>query len=130
MARYVDLLCGLMLVRRLRPWASNGGKRLVRTPKVYVRDSGIAHALLGLADFDDVIGHPAAGGSWEGWVIEIKRSSAPVPSRGFHIAAEELKVTERHVVHAGGESFPLGNGVKASTLADLQRALMELEPRR
>jgi predicted AAA+ superfamily ATPase len=163
-ARYIDLLSDLMLVRRLRPWAANEGKRLVRTPKVYVRDSGVAHALLGLADFDDVIGHPVAGGSWEGWVIEnllavappgmqafyyrsaagaeidlvldgpkrqrwaieIKRSSAPAVSRGFHSAAADLKATARFVVHAASESFPLSNEVRATTLADLQRALIEL----
>ena len=76
-ARYLDLLGDLMLVRRLQPWAANAGKRLVRAPKVYVRDSGVAHALLGLADFDAVVGHPVAGGSWEGWVIENLLAVAP-----------------------------------------------------
>lgn len=56
--RYVDLLVDLMLVRRLRPWSGNVGKRLVRTPKTYVRDSGITHALLELETWNDVIGHP------------------------------------------------------------------------
>jgi predicted AAA+ superfamily ATPase len=163
-ARYIDLLSDLMLVRRLRPWAANEGKRLVRTPKVYVRDSGIVHALLGLTDFDDVIGHPVVGGSWEGWVIEnllavapsatqaffyrssagaeidlvlelpkrqrwaieIKRSSAPAPSRGFHVAAEDVRATRRFIVHAGRESFPLAHDVRATTLSDLQSALVEL----
>ncbi len=69
-ARYLDLMADLMLVRRLRPWASNEGKRLVRAPKVCVRDSGMVHALLGLTQFDDVIAHPVVGGSWEGWVID------------------------------------------------------------
>ena len=82
-ARHLDLLCDLMLVRRLRPWAANEGKRLVRTPKVYVRDSGIAHALLGLSDFDDVIGHPVVGGSWEGWVIENLLAVAPPTTQAF-----------------------------------------------
>ncbi len=68
--RYVDLLVDLLLVRRLRPWSGNIGKRLVRTPKTYVRDSGIAHALLELETWDDVIGHPISGPSWEGFVIE------------------------------------------------------------
>jgi len=76
-ARYVDLLCDLMLVRRLQPWVSNEGKRLVRSPKVYVRDSGLVHALLGLADRDAVLGHPVAGGSWEGWVIENLLAALP-----------------------------------------------------
>jgi len=68
--RYVDLLVDLMLVRRLRPWSGNVGKRLVRTPKVYVRDSGLVHALLGLGSWHDVLGHPVAGPSWEGLVVE------------------------------------------------------------
>ena len=163
-ARYIDLLCDLMLVRRLRPWAANESKRLVRSPKLYVRDSGIAHALLGLRDYDDVISHPVAGGSWEGWVIEnllavapaatqayfyrssagaevdlvldmprqqrwvieIKRSSAPSVSKGFHIAAADLAATTRLVVHSGAEAFPMPNGVQAVTLAQAQRALIEL----
>ena len=69
-ARYVDLLADLLLVRRLPPWSGNIGKRLVRAPKVYLRDSGILHALLGLAAIDDVLSHPVAGASWEGFVLE------------------------------------------------------------
>jgi len=64
------LLEQLMLVRRLQPWHANVGKRLVRSPKLYVRDSGILHALLGLGDGDALLSHPVAGTSWEGWVIE------------------------------------------------------------
>ncbi len=82
-ARYLDLLTDLMLVRRLAPWASNEGKRLVRSPKVYVRDSGVAHALLTLATFDEVIGHPIAGGSWEGWVIENLLAVAPPGTQAY-----------------------------------------------
>jgi len=160
-ARYLDLMADLMLVRRLRPWASNQGKRVVRAPKVYVRDSGLVHALLGLADLDDLLAHPVVGGSWEGWVIdnllavaplgteayfyrsaagaeidlvlelpnrqrwaiEIKRSSAPSVSKGFHIAAADLKATSKFVVHAGTDSYPLGNQTQAVTLLELQRAL-------
>lgn len=67
---YLDLMVDLLLVRRLQPRLTNVGKRLVRSPKVYVRDSGLVHALLGLADKEAVLGHPVAGGSWEGLVIE------------------------------------------------------------
>jgi hypothetical protein len=77
-ARYLDLLVDLLLVRRLPPWTpGNPGKRLVRSPKVYVRDSGIAHALLGIRERDDLLGHPVAGASWEGWVIENLIAAAP-----------------------------------------------------
>ena len=69
-ARYLDLLVDLLLVRRLPPFHANVAKRLVKSPKVYVRDSGIVHTLLGLDDRDAVLGHPVAGGSWEGFVLE------------------------------------------------------------
>ena len=68
--RYIDLLVDLLLVRRLRPWSGNTGKRLVRTPKVYVRDSGLTHALLDLETWEQVLGHPVAGASWEGFAVE------------------------------------------------------------
>lgn len=83
-ARYIDLLCDLMLVRRLPAWSGNVGKRLVRSPKVYVRDSGVVHALLGLCTLDDVLGHPVAGSSWEGFVIEQLLAAAPHAQASFY----------------------------------------------
>lgn len=76
-ARYLDFLVDLLLVRRLTPWHYNEGKRLVKSPKVYVRDSGIVHALLRLSGIEDVLGHPVAGGSWEGFVVESLLAAAP-----------------------------------------------------
>ena len=81
--RYIDLLCDLLLVRRLAPWSANSGKRLVRSPKVYVRDSGLVHALLGIGTHDEVLGHPVAGLSWEGWVIENLISAAPAGTEAY-----------------------------------------------
>lgn len=75
--RYVDLLVDLMLVRRLPPYFANVGKRLVKAPKVYIRDSGVLHTLLGLATLDDVLSHPVAGPSWEGFAIENLIAAAP-----------------------------------------------------
>ncbi len=74
--RYVDLLVDLLLVRRLAPWSGNAGKRLVRSPKVYVRDSGLVHALLDLESWNDVVGHPVAGASWEGLAVETLIAAA------------------------------------------------------
>ena len=68
--RYTDLMVDLQLVRRLAPWSGNVGKRLVKAPKIYVRDSGIVHALLDLDTWNDVLGHPVVGASYEGFVIE------------------------------------------------------------
>ena len=76
-ARYLDLLVDLLLVRRLPPWHRNDGKRLVKSPKIYVRDSGIVHALLRLSSLEEVLGHPVAGGSWEGLAIESIIAAAP-----------------------------------------------------
>ena len=76
-ARYLDLLVDLLLVRRLQPSQANIGKRLVKAPKVYVRDSGIVHALLNIGDLEALLSHPVAGGSWEGFVIESLISAAP-----------------------------------------------------
>lgn len=68
--RYLDLLSGLFMVRQLQPWHENLGKRQVKAPKVYVRDSGLLHALLGLGDERAIVSHPKVGASWEGYVIE------------------------------------------------------------
>jgi predicted AAA+ superfamily ATPase len=80
-ARYLDIMVDLLLVRRLQPWSSNAGKRLVRTPKVYVRDSGLVHALLGIRDLEDLLGHPVVGGSWEGLMIENIIDALPTSTR-------------------------------------------------
>ena len=161
--RYIDLLCDLMLVRRLQPWSGNVAKRLVRSPKVYVRDSGLVHALLGLGKLDDVLGHPVAGGSWEGWVIEnllsvlpqgaqaffyrssagaeldlvlewprgerwaieVKRSTAPALTQGFHLAAQDVDASARFVVYAGSEDYAMGDGIQVVSLASmLQRVAL------
>ncbi len=68
--RYLDLLNGLYLVRQLQPWHENLNKRQVKAPKVYVRDSGVLHALLGLASERELLSHPKLGFSWEGYAIE------------------------------------------------------------
>ncbi len=68
--RYIDLMTDLLLVRRLQPWTVNVGKRLIRAPKIYVRDSGLVHALLNISTFNSLLGHPVLGASWEGFVIE------------------------------------------------------------
>lgn len=82
-ARYLDILVDLLLVRRLQPWASNVRKRLVRSPKVYVRDSGLVHALLGIRTQEDLLGHPIVGPSWEGMLIENILSSLPAAVRSW-----------------------------------------------
>ncbi len=82
--RYFDLMVDLLLVRRLQPWTFNVGKRLVRSPKVYIRDSGIVHALLNIYTYNNLLGHPVVGGSWEGFVIENILSVAPPRVQPFY----------------------------------------------
>ena len=82
-ASYLDLLVDMLLVRRLQPWHANVGKRLVKSPKVYVRDSGLVHALLDIGDRDALLGHPVQGASWEGHVIENVLACAPEGVQGY-----------------------------------------------
>ncbi len=82
---YIDLLVDLLLFRRLKPFHSNTGKRLVKSPKLYIRDSGIVHALLGIRDYQSLMGHPVVGASWEGFVIENLLSVIPAGTHtGFY----------------------------------------------
>jgi predicted AAA+ superfamily ATPase len=152
--RYLDLLTDLMLVRRLAPWHENVGKRLVKSPKTYVRDSGLLHALLGLGTLESLLGHPVVGGSWEGfcietliaaaptgteaffyrtsagaeldlglrppggavWAIEIKRTTTPKLSRGFHLAVADIRADRKLLVYAGDREVPVGDGLRALPL--------------
>ena len=91
-SRYIDLLCDLMLVRRLPAWHGNVGKRLIRSPKVYVRDSGLVHALLGLSNLDALLGHPVAGSSWEGFVLEHLINAAPQAQASFYRTSNGAEV--------------------------------------
>jgi predicted AAA+ superfamily ATPase len=91
-SRYIDLMCDLMLVRRLPAWHGHVGKRLIRSPKVYVRDSGLVHALLGLSDLDAVLGHPIAGSSWEGFVLEQLINAAPQAQASFYRTSNGAEV--------------------------------------
>lgn len=97
--RYIDLLVDLLLVRRLRPYHANVGKRLVKSPKVYVRDSGLVHALLGIQTLDRLAGHPVVGRSWEGFVLETLLAALPWRSQTFYyrtaVGAEIDLVIER-----------------------------------
>ncbi len=160
--RYIDLLVDLLLVRRLRPYHANIGKRLVKAPKVYIRDSGLVHALLNIADLDRLAGHPVVGASWEGfvienlvnllpdrtqpffyrtavgaeidlllerpdgslWAIEIKRSLAARPRRGFFVACKDLRPARAFVVYAGEERYPIAEGVEAIGVSDMLGLLM------
>ncbi|HCS21163.1 MAG TPA: ATPase [Bacteroidetes bacterium] len=82
-SRYLDLMVDLLLVRRLMPFHGNTGKRLVKSPKVYIRDSGLVHTLLKLDSLENLLGHPIVGMSWEGFVVESLIRMAPERSTSY-----------------------------------------------
>lgn len=91
--RYIDMLSDLMLLRKLPPWHSNLGKRLVKSPKLYVRDSGLLHALLGLASHESLLAHPVVGNSWEGFVLETLLNAAPRNAQcGFYRSSNGAEI--------------------------------------
>jgi predicted AAA+ superfamily ATPase len=152
--RYLDYLEGGFMVKRLQPWFVNTKKRLVKSPKVYVRDTGLLHALLNIHSADEILSHPVAGASWEGYVleqiaacknpelqlhfyrthdgaecdavlvkgmkpvacIEIKRSNAPVVSKGFLHCIEDLQPAYKGIVTPESETYIAQQDVQVTGL--------------
>lgn len=117
--RYIDLLVDLLLVRRLRPWSGNVGKRLVRTSKTFIRDSGIVHALLDLETWDDVLGHPVAGSSWEGFVTENLIAAAGERRTPYYYRTEDG--AEVDLVFERGGRVEMAIEIKRSAAPGLSR---------
>ncbi|HEX6753239.1 MAG TPA: ATP-binding protein [Solirubrobacterales bacterium] len=131
-AHYLDLMIDLLLVRRLPPRLTNVGKRLVRSPKVYVRDSGLVHALLGLADKEAVLGHPVAGPSWEGMAIENLLAVAHERAEGSFYRTSGGAEVDLVLAWRDGREWAIE--VKRSLAPKLERgmrsALSDIEPER
>ncbi|MBU0481132.1 MAG: ATP-binding protein [Proteobacteria bacterium] len=131
-ARYLDLMVDLLLVRRLRAWTSNLGRRLVKAPKTYIRDSGICHALLGIETQNDLLGHPVAGGSWEGFVIENIISF--LPRRATYGYYRTSSGAELDLVVDTGQGEVLAIEIKRSTTPSVSKgfysACEDLQPTR
>ncbi len=160
MTRYLDHLVNALMVRRLEPHHINIGKRLVKSPKVYLRDSGLLHSLLGIREVNDLLGHPSTGASWEGFVVEqianhlpsgaalsfyrtiagaemdvvvelgqkrigfeVKFSSAPIVTKGFWQAYEDLKLDAAYVVAPVQEGWPMKDGVSVISVMDVPARL-------
>jgi len=155
-ARYLDYMEGAFLIRRLQPFYANLGKRLVKSPKLYIRDSGILHHFHEVYTKADLHGHPIIGASWEGYVIEqiinhlpegdetyfyrtqvgaeidlivvkngkptiaieIKNSNTPTLSRGFHIACEDLEITDKYVITPHSDTFFMRHKTKVMNLVE------------
>ena len=149
--RYLDLLEATFMVRTLRPWFANLKKRQVKSPRVYIRDSGILHTLLGLSGRVELERHPKIGASWEGFIIEsiietigvhgddchfwathagaeldllihrggrmlgfeVKHTAAPRVTRSMRVALTDLGLDRIDVIHAGSETYPLTDGIRA-----------------
>jgi predicted AAA+ superfamily ATPase len=162
--RYLDVLCSTFMVQRLLPWHTNAGKREVKAPKVFVADSGLLHAILNLREHEDLLGHPKAGASWEGFAIrqivrrlaaderecffwalhsggeldllvlrgrvrrgfEIKLTQSPRVTVSMRNAMEALQLDSLDVVHAGPETYPMSERVRALSLLNLERDLERL----
>ncbi len=153
--RYLDALESTFMVRSLKPWSANLAKRQVKSPKVYVRDSGLLHRLLDIDTQEHFERHPKVGASWEGFVIEniiraldadenqcyfwaahsggevdllihsggrlrgfeVKRTSSPAVTRSMRAAFKDLELESLDVIHAGQDSFPLAEGIRAVAAA-------------
>ena len=118
-ARYVDLLVDLLLVRRLRAWSGNLGKRLVRAPKTYVRDSGLLHALLELETRHELLGHPVAGPSWEGFAVENLVAVAGERRVPYFYRTEDG--SEIDLVFERGGRVELAIEIKRTTAPDISK---------
>ncbi|HEY4359718.1 MAG TPA: ATP-binding protein [Bryobacteraceae bacterium] len=131
-ARYLDLLVDLMLVRRLQPFQTNIGKRLVKSPKVYVRDSGIVHGLLNIGDLEALLAHPVAGTSWEGFVIENLIAAAPPHTTAlFYRTALGLEIDLLlEVPNHGLWAIDIKRGVSARPEKGFFAACEDLKPAR
>jgi len=162
---YLDILSAALVVCQLQPWHENISKRQVKSPKVYLSDTGILHALLNLRTLRDVEGHPKLGASWEGFAIEqiirclqvypeecffwatysgaeldllivrgrkklgfeVKRSSSPRVTPSMQHAVEDLKLNRLDVIHAGDETFPMKEKIRAVAMRHLLKDLSPVD---
>ncbi len=163
--KYLDFLESAYLIRRIQPYHFNIKKRLVKSPKIYVRDTGILHALLNVADMQQLFGHPVLGSSWESYIIqeistrlpartemyfyrtqdgteadlilapggmpkilvELKFTSTPTLTRGFHIAKEDLGTLMNYVVCPVESDYLLSEDTRVVSHYNLDSIIMALE---
>ena len=130
---YIDLLTDMLLVRRLRPFYANVPKRLVKSPKVYVRDSGVVHALLGIMDHNSLAGHPVVGASWEGFVIENLLSATPPGTKASFYrtsAGAEVDLVLELPGSRGPWAVEVKRGLGAALGKGFRNALEDIKPER
>ena len=130
-ASYLDLLVDLLLVRRLAPWHGNVRKRLVKSPKIYVRDSGLVHALLGIGDREALLAHPVAGGSWEGLGVESLIAAAPDGTEAYFFrtaAGAEIDLLLRLPGHRRPWAIEIKRGLAPKTERGFHLACETVQP--
>jgi len=151
---YIDILTSTFMLRSLEPYEANLKKRLVKSPKIYLRDSGILHSLLGIDSHEALLGHPTLGSSYEGRgytpsfyrsaqgaeidlvlqkgsstiAFEVKASSTPAVQRGFWNAVEDVQPDDVCVIGPVEEAYPLADGVMVRPLREALRMLQEGAP--
>lgn len=129
-AGYLDLLVDLLVVRRLPAWHRNIGKRLVKSPKVYVRDTGVAHTLLGIRDKEALLGHPVVGQTWESFVIETLIATSPDGSEAHYYRTSNGTEVDLLLTLPNGELWAIE--VKRSSAPKIERgfhsACADLKP--
>ncbi len=134
--RYLDVFESVFLVRRLAPWFRNIGKRLTKSPKIYLRDTGLLHHLLNISTVEDLAAHPSRGASWEGFVIEDvlrrERVAHPTSLPWFWRTAAGAEVDL--LIDRGGEKIALeikaGRGGDARALYSLRESMPDIEAQR
>lgn len=118
-SRYIDLLGDLLLVRRLPPYMANIGKRLTKSPKIYIRDSGLVHSLLSIRNAIQLAGHPVVGMSWEGFVLENILNALPWRANAFFYRTARGAEIDLVIEHGDGSLWAIE--VKRSLSAKVQK---------
>lgn len=116
---YTDLLCDLLLLRKLAPWHTDTGKRLVKAPKVYVRDSGLVHALLNIQSKESLLSHRVLGASWEGFCIETLLACAPAGVTAYFYKTSGGAEIDLLLNWPGGQLWAIG--IKRSSAPKVER---------
>lgn len=127
---HLDLLENMLLLRKLQPWHANVGKRLVKSPKIYIRDSGLLHELLGIGNLEALAGHPVVGASWEGFVIENLLSCVPPRTEAYFYRTSAGAEIDLILKFRTGEiwAVEIKRGLSPSLTKGFHSALADVNP--
>lgn len=130
--RYLDILSGTFMVRQLQPWFANVGKRQVKAPKIYIRDSGLLHSLLGIRSHQELMSHPKLGGSWEGFALEtVLHGLAVDSSEAFFWAVHGQSEIDLYLPgHKGGVAYEFKHASAPTLTASMKAVMRDLRPKK